>query len=233
MVHRLRGNAVARTLIGDRQMSIVTKTPSRKPSAPKAELVSFKLIKNGKEILMSHPAMALTDEVLANADKASNTLDQAITDSLLIGKALPYSDGASYIKGLKANGDKEATSKNRRASYLALQTASKIREVTTEPLMAMWNNFTDKKIAERAVIQKENIALKAKGEPEKALPRIQAPNLKGLLDLVLVKEATPDFDKIVKYITSGANLIGEQKGKDWARADEMASALLAFIEGLK
>ena len=234
MVHRLRGNAVARTLIGDRQMSIVNKTPSRKPSAPKAELVEFTLLdKKGAPYQFSRAVTPVTLELLADSAKVTNTVEQGIVDALLLGNPLPYANGSELIKAMKANGDKLATSKNRRAPYLVINNASKVREVTNEPLSAKWNSFVSNKIKERAEIVKNNLALKAKGESLVTVPRITEPTLKGLMDLVIVSEPTPDFDKIVKYVTSAQNLIGEQKGKEWAKADDMTSALLSFINGLK
>jgi hypothetical protein len=212
-------------------------TTPRAPRAPRKQLpalVAFTLLdKKGAPYQYERAVTPVTFELLADSAKVTNTLEQGIVDALLLGTALPFPNGSELIKAMKAKGDKQATSKNRRAPYLALNSASKIREVTSEALSAKWNAFVSDKIKERAAIQKENIALKAKGESEKALPRITEPTLKGLMDLVIVSEVTSDFDKIVKYITSAQNLIAEQKGKNWVKAHDMTSALLAFTNSLK
>jgi hypothetical protein len=217
-------------------MTIITKTP-RAPRAPRKQLpsmVAFTLLdKKGAPYQYERAVTPVTFELLAESAKVTNTLEQGIVDALLLGTALPFPNGSELIKAMKAKGDKLATSKNRRAPYLALNSASKIREVTTEALSAKWNAFVSDKIKERATIQKENIALKAKGETEKTLPRITEPSLKGLMDLIIETEPTPDFDKIVKYVTSAQNLIAEQKGKNWIKAHDMTSALLTFIDSLK
>lgn len=216
---------------------MTTPKTTRKPSSTRKTipaLVAFTLLdKKGAPYQYERAVTPVTFELLADTAKVTNTLERGIVDALLLGTELPYANGAEFIKALKAKGDSLATSKNRRAPYLALTDASKIRKVTTEPLSAKWNAFVSDKIKERETIRKENIALKAKGETEKTLPRITEPSLKGLLDLVIETEPTPDFDKIVKYITSAQNLIAEQKGKNWVKAHDMTSALLAFTNSLK
>jgi hypothetical protein len=216
---------------------MTTPKTTRAPRAPRKQLpamVAFTLVdKKGVPYQYERAITPVTFELLVESAKVTNTLEQGIVDALLLGTALPFPNGAELIKAMKAKGDTKATSKNRRAPYLALTDASKIRKVTTEPLSAKWNEFIANKIKERETIRKENIALKAKGESEKTLPRITEPSLKGLMDLVIESEPTPDFDKIVKYITSAQNLIAEQKGKNWVKAHDMTSALLAFVSGLK
>lgn len=198
-------------------------------------MVSYDVIENGKLIHVSRPLVKVTDELLLATASSANQLSEALTGALMLGESVPYQTGGDFVKALndkREKGAKRITKDDVKASYDMLQAVARVRELNPEPLAPLWQAFTQAKLKEREAVAKENAALKAKGENPKALPRISAPSVNGLLAMLKVKEETPAIDKIVKYLTSASNLVQEQKGKAWSDVNDRLSALMVAIDKL-
>ena len=202
----------------------------------KQELVSYDVIEHGKVLHVSRPLIPVTDELLMANAQASNTLNEAVTGALMLGKPLPYANGGEFVKAINATkkeGAKRIAKDDVKASYDILQAFARVRELSPEALAPQWHAFTQAKMQERDTIAKLNVELKAKGENPKALPRITPPSVNGLLAMLKAdKPETPAIDKIAKYLTSASNLVQEQKGKAWQDLNDRLNAVLVALDKL-
>lgn len=199
-------------------------------------MVSYDVIENGKLVHVSRPLVPVTDALLLATANSANQLSEALTGALMTGSDVPYKNGGDFVTHLnntRKEGVKRVTKDDVLATYHMLQAVAKVRELSDKPLAPQWHEYTQGKIKERETIAKLNAELKAKGENPKALPRISAPSVNGLLAMLNAgKPETPAIDKIVKYLTSASNLVQEQKGKAWSDVNDRLSALMVAIDKL-
>jgi hypothetical protein len=202
---------------------------SRKPATVKAEMYSYDAIEHGKLVHYQRPVVAVTTEMLSTLVIADSELDNAIIGALFIGKKLEYTNGSAFVKAINASkvkGAKTVSKNDVKASYDKLQAYSRIIEISAKPLQAVWDKFTDTKIAERDAIKKENVKLEANGEKPKTLPRITAPTVNGILSMLKPEVEVDHLTSAIKSMKTAYNHFLELKGKTAQNDSDKLKALI-------
>jgi len=194
---------------------------------------SYDAIEHGKLVHYIKPVITASVELLADLVKADSELDRAIIGSLFIGKPLAFANGSAFVKALnnnKAKGAKSVTKNDVKPAYDKLQAYARIVELNNKPLQALWNTYTAEKIAEREAIKKENIILEANGEKPKALTRVTAPTVNGILAMLKPSAEVDHALAMVKSLKTSYNHCLELKGKK-AQLDAEKIAALIIANG--
>ena len=190
---------------------------------------SFDIFVNGKLTHIEKPVQPLTMDMLDTLVKAENAVSDSIVGALLAGTPLPYTKGAEYVKAVNEARQKGApivTKTEVKSGYDYIQLANKVREITTEPLQAKWNEYTQFKIAEREAVNKENLIRKANGESPFPAVRVTKPTVKGLIDLVSIKAEVNHNEAMVKSLKTAYNHALELKGKQAMQDAEKIAAMI-------
>jgi len=194
---------------------------------------SYDIFVKGKLSHIEKPVQPLTMDMLNTLVKAENAVSDSIVGALLTGTELPFAKGADYVKAVNEARPKGAplyTKTDVKSGYDYIQLANKVRAITTEPLQAKWNAFTQAKIAEREAINKENLTRKLNGESALATVKVTKPTVKGLFDLVSVKADVDHNEAMVKSLKTAYGHALELKGKQ-AMNDAEKIAALIFSNG--
>jgi hypothetical protein len=202
---------------------------TRKTKAVSPAIYSFDAIEHGKLVHYQRPVIDATPEMLMSLVKADSELDNAIIGALFTGKNLAFNSGSAFVKAINDNrvkGVKTVSKNDVKASYDKLQAYARIIEINAKPLQSLWDTFTKTKIAERETIKKENLALEAKGEKPKTLPRIIAPTVNGILAMIKPSVEVDHLVSAIKSMKTAYNHFLELKGKTAQTDSEKLKALI-------
>ena len=197
-------------------------------------MYSFDVIEHGKLMHYQRPVIDATPDRLLALVKADSELDSAIIGSLFTGKKLAFNSGSAFVKAVndnRAKGAKAVTKNDVKAAYDKLQAYARIIEINSTPLQSAWDKFTADKIAEREVIKLENTKLEAKGEKAKALPRITAPTVNGILAMIKPAVDVDHLASALKSMKTAYNHFLELKGKQAQQDSEKLAALIVSNGG--
>lgn len=207
---------------------------SRKQVVSTQSMYSFDVIEHGKLMHYQRPVIDATPDMLMGLVKADSELDSAIIGSLFTGKALAFNSGSAFVKAIndnRAKGAKAVTKNDVKAAYDKLQAYARIIEINNTPLQSAWDKFTADKIAEREAIKLENAKLEAKGEKPKALPRITAPTVNGILAMIKPAVDVDHLASALKSMKTAYNHFLELKGKQAQQDSEKLAALIVSNGG--
>lgn len=207
---------------------------SRKQTVSTQVMYSFDVIEHGKLMHYQRPVIDATPEMLMGLVKADSELDSAIIGALFTGKPLAFNSGSAFVKAIndnRAKGAKAVTKNDVKAAYDKLQAYARITEINNTPLQSTWDKFTADKIAEREAIKLENAKLEAKGEKPKALPRITAPTVNGILAMIKPVVDVDHLAAAIKSMKTAYNHFMELKGKQAQQDSEKLAALIVSNGG--